>query len=70
MEPNQNIIEKIQKLLALSKSPNENEASTALRMAMDMLSKHNLSMSEINVEKKESVEHEEVKFTGKRFSTW
>jgi len=70
MEPNQNIIEKIKKLLALSTSPNENEASTALRMAMDMLSKHNLSMTEINVEKKESVEHEEVKFTGKRFSTW
>jgi preprotein translocase subunit Sss1 len=70
MEPNQNTIEKIQKLLALSKSPNENEASVALKMAMDMLSKHNLSMSEINVEKKETVEQEEVKFTGKNFSTW
>jgi len=44
-----NIIEKIQKLLALGgNNPNENEATNATRMAMDLLAKYNLSMSEID----------------------
>lgn len=66
-----NIIEKIQKLLTLGgNNPNENEATNATRMAMDLLAKYNLSMSEIQNTEKESVSHEDYKPGGKSFPTW
>lgn len=43
----QAILEKINKLLALSESPNEFEASSALLKAQELLVKHNLSMSDV-----------------------
>ncbi len=66
-----NIIEKIQKLLTLGgNNPNENEATNATRMAMDLLAKYNLSMSEIQNTDTEIVSHEEYKPGGKSFPTW
>jgi len=44
-----NIIEAIRKLLALSKSPNEHEASLALEKAQALLLKHNLDMAAVAV---------------------
>lgn len=41
------IIEKIQKLLALGQSPNENEAKLAVSRAQELLLKYNLKMSEV-----------------------
>ena len=42
------IIQKIQKLLALANSDNENEAKVAMNMANTLLLKHNLSMQQIS----------------------
>jgi hypothetical protein len=42
---NKAIIEKIQKLLALAKSENRNEAELASRKAQELLLKHNISMA-------------------------
>src|ERR1700722_1065137 len=39
--------DKIRKLLELSLSDNENEAATALRQAMSLMNKHNLSRKEV-----------------------
>lgn len=41
------IIERIQKLLALSASPNEHEAALALQRASDLLLKYNLSRADV-----------------------
>jgi hypothetical protein len=41
------IITRIQKLLALSTSGNEHEASLAMEKAQELLTKHNLSMAEV-----------------------
>lgn len=41
------IVEKIQKLLALSKSSNENEAQLSLLKAQELLVKHKLSLKEV-----------------------
>lgn len=66
-----NIIEKIQKLLALGgNNPNENEATTATQMAMDLLAKYNLSMSEVQNADTEEVTHEDYKPFGRSFPTW
>jgi len=42
------IIDKIKKLLALSKSPNEKEAASALQKAKALLTKYGIDFSEIN----------------------
>src|SRR6056297_3342508 len=42
------IIDKIKKLLALSKSPNEKEAASALQKAKALLAKYGIDFSEIN----------------------
>jgi hypothetical protein len=42
-----NLIEKIKKLLALSTSPNENEAAAAAQKANELLSAHNLKMADL-----------------------
>ena len=42
------IIDRIQKLLALSSSDEEHEAATAAKMVQDLLAKHNLTMRDLN----------------------
>ncbi|SFC50998.1 DUF2786 domain-containing protein [Clostridium uliginosum] len=44
---NTKIVEKIQKLLALSESSNENEAQLSLLKAQELLAKHKLSLKEV-----------------------
>jgi hypothetical protein len=44
---NAEIVEKVKKLLALSESPNEQEAATALAKAHALLESHNLSMGDV-----------------------
>ena len=39
--------EKIKKLLALSKSPNEHEAQSALAKAQQLMAEHKISMAEV-----------------------
>lgn len=50
MENNGKVIDLIQKLLALSTSSNENEATLALKKAQELLEKYNLSMRDIPME--------------------
>lgn len=45
--------EKIKKLLALSKSPNEHEAQSALAKAQQLMAEHKISMAEVEDKKKE-----------------
>lgn len=52
MENMDNIIKKIQNLLALANSSNENEASLAANMANKLLTKHNLSLQQIQKREK------------------
>ena len=63
------IKEKIKKLLSLSKSPNENEASLALNKAQELLRKHNLSIEEIYSFTVDNVQEDTV-FSGKRIPSW
>lgn len=49
MSHHEKIIEKIQKLLALSSSPSENEAASSLAKAHDLLQRYNLSMDDLKV---------------------
>lgn len=49
-----NVLDKVQKLLALSTSPNENEAALAAEKAHAMLAEHNLSMLDISNHKQET----------------
>lgn len=46
---NTNIIEKIQKLLALGESPNQFEAEMALKKAMELMDLHNIQQSDLNI---------------------
>lgn len=46
-DSNQKIVERIQKMLALSGSPNEAEAMTAMRMAQELLQKHDLEVADV-----------------------
>lgn len=65
------IISKIQRLLALSKSSNENESQNAMIMAQRLLIKYKLSIKEVELYKKEDVKVGEnrtgIKFRG---SNW
>src|SRR3989304_3251601 len=47
------VLDKVQKLLALSGSSNDHEAQSALMMAQRLLAKHNLTMSDVPNELKE-----------------
>lgn len=50
--------EKIKKLLALSKSPNEHEAQSALAKAQRLMAEHKISMAEVeDKEKRKAHEH-------------
>lgn len=44
------VIDKVRKLFQLAKSSNENEAALAATKARELLSKHNLAMSDLSVE--------------------
>ena len=65
-DSSQKIIEKIQKLLAMTSSPNEAEAMTAMKMAQELLQKHDLEVADVKAriggqaEPDESVGQEEV----------
>jgi hypothetical protein len=50
------LIEKIQKLLALATSPNENEAKAASAKAQELMIKYNLEVSELEVKPEVGVE--------------
>lgn len=56
------IIEKIQKLLSLANSSNENEAKLAAQKATELLTKYNLSMQEVEVSQRE---YEAMHYAGK-----
>ena len=45
--PSENVIQKVQKLLALTQSPNEHEAALAAERAMELVTKYNLDMAQI-----------------------
>ncbi len=67
----ENIISKVQRLLALSKSSNENEAQNAMMMAQRLLIKYRLSIKDVEKYKNENVKIDEnrtgIKFRG---SNW
>lgn len=67
----EDVILKIQKLLALSKSSNDNEAQTAMMMAQRLLIKYKLSIKDIEQYKNELIKVNENR-TGIRFrgSNW
>ena len=48
MEELESIKRKVKKLLALSKSPNENEAALAMKMANDLIGRYKLNQSEFS----------------------
>lgn len=50
------LIERIQKLLALSSSPNEHEAALASARAQELLLKYNLTMGEVELNREEAIE--------------
>lgn len=59
------IVDKIQKLLALASSSNENEAKTAASMAQSLLVKYNLTMTDVE-EDPEQKYHSEFVDTGRQ----
>ena len=65
---NEGIIAKIQKLLKLSESPNENEAFAATQKANDLLTKHNISLGDLEINESNFVK--EIAFNYKRLPTW
>jgi hypothetical protein len=70
------IIDLIRKLLNLSRSPNEHEASLALKKAQKLLFEHNLSISQVNAatnlsQQTESVIEESVHIASRhQFKEW
>ena len=58
------IIERIKKLLALSKSPNEAEAASALNKTNDLLMQYNLSMSQISSTDQDPIKSTAIECSG------
>lgn len=56
-EEKEKLIDKIRKLMALSQSPNEHEAALAAARARDILDKYDLSLTEVEMNDEEIVEH-------------
>ncbi|HPR91733.1 MAG TPA: DUF2786 domain-containing protein [Candidatus Dojkabacteria bacterium] len=56
MEANENIIAKINKLFALAKSSNENEAAVAMAKAHELLTSYNLEMEDVILKDKDKEE--------------
>ena len=61
----QNLLEKISKLLALASSPNEHEAALAAEKAAELLAKHNLSVADLGQDKDEDITKSIVDKTGR-----
>lgn len=57
MKPQQKVIDKIRKLLALSRSSNEHEAALAAAKAQQSLAAHNLQMSDIDITSRSAADH-------------
>lgn len=55
------VIIKIKKLLALSKSTNKNEAQNAMLKAQQLLIKHKISLQEVESYEEENIEIEDLK---------
>jgi hypothetical protein len=67
----QKIINKLQKLLALSASDNENEAAVAMGMAEALMKEHNVALADVALDGSEArVESEVVVGRNKRAQTW
>jgi hypothetical protein len=69
----QKVIEQVQKLLALSKSANQNEAALALAKAEELLEKYRLDMTQIEMmtgQKEEIVQDEEPLFDSPNIEAW
>jgi hypothetical protein len=68
-----NIKEKIQKLLALATSPNENEAKAALLKAKEMMAKHKMTEADFEQQKSQDLVHlvsEKVVWTTDSGNVW
>ena len=63
-----NVIEKIQKLFALSESTNENEATLAMEKAHKLLTQYDLSIADITTNKSDIKEH--ILTTSGRVDSW
>ena len=68
MKNTEDIIQRIQKLLKLSESPNENEAIAAMQKANELLTKHNLSLGDVEINQSTFVKESVLSY--KRLTTW
>ena len=68
-QENRLIFDKIKKLLALSESPNEAEAASALSKVHVLLARHGLSISDIKTGSRSSIE-EKCILEKKRLRNW
>ncbi|MDL2266796.1 DUF2786 domain-containing protein [Desulfovibrio sp. OttesenSCG-928-G15] len=68
--PKSPIVAKIMKLLQLSKSANEHEAAAAAAKAQELLSKHNLALSDIETEDEPLKAQEVHQKTRQRLEDW
>ena len=67
----ENIVEKITKLLALSESPNENEARAAMLKARQLMAEHKLRPEDVTAKKSETVVKRTIGiFCTKMTDTW
>ncbi|MCI8623856.1 MAG: DUF2786 domain-containing protein [Provencibacterium sp.] len=64
------IKDKINKLLALSQSPNEHEAELALCKAKELMIEHKLSMQDLTADGVQVIHHETAFTYSKRRSSW
>ncbi len=64
------ILDKIRKLIALSESPNESEAASALSKVHLLLAKHGLSMTDISCDDTENTVIEKSILNKKRLRNW
>lgn len=66
---NKSLLEKINKLLALANSPNENEAALAAEKATELLTKYNLTIADLGPGEEEDVTTGTVETTS-RYVAW
>lgn len=66
---NNSLLEKINKLLALANSPNENEAALAAEKATELLTKYNLTIADLGPGEEEDVTTGTVETT-RRYVAW
>jgi len=64
-------IDKIKKLLALSNSPNENEAAAALAKAMEICAQHDLNIGDVEaIPQGETIEHKDICAMRQKTPAW